>query len=133
LLKKITTTKRKTLAWENNKMLINTKTKKVLAKEVVHLRSFHKIGFGLMFKSRKSCENKAFIFHLNPKIKYSITMWFVFFKLDVIMLDKDKKVVEIKKNLNSFAIYHPKHKFKYMIEMLPATLDVNIGDVLDID
>lgn len=113
-------------------MLINKRTKKVLAKEIVHLKSFHKIGTGLMFKSRKSCENKAFIFHLNPKIKYSITMWFVFFEVDVILLDKDKKVIEIKKNIKPFTVYHPKHKFKYMIEMLPATRNANVGDVLEI-
>jgi uncharacterized membrane protein (UPF0127 family) len=113
-------------------MLINNRTKEVLANKIVNLKSFHKIGFGLMFKSKKFCEDKAFIFHLNPKIKYSITMWFVFFKIDVLMLDNNKKVVEIKKNLKPFTTYHPKNKFKYMIEMLPATLDVNIGDVLDI-
>jgi uncharacterized membrane protein (UPF0127 family) len=114
-------------------MLINKRTKEILAKKLVHLKSFYRIGTGLMFRSRKSCENKAFIFHLNSKRKYSITMSFVFFAIDIIMLDKNRKVIEIKKDLKPFTHYNPKQKFKYMIELLPANRNVKIGDVLEIN
>jgi uncharacterized membrane protein (UPF0127 family) len=114
-------------------MLKDKTTKNILTKEIVHLKSFPRIGTGLMFRSKESCKDKAFIFHLNPKRKYSITMWFVFFPLDLIFLDKNKKVVEIKNDIKPFTIYRPKTRFKYMVELLPANRNVKIGDVLEIN
>jgi len=113
-------------------MLINKRTKKIIAKEIVHLKSFHKIGTGLMFKSRNSCKDKAFLFHLNPKRKYSIIMWFVFFAIDIILLDEKFKVIGMKKNLKSFSHHDPKLRFKYMIEFLPNKKDIKVGDVLEV-
>lgn len=115
-------------------MLKNKTTNKVLAKQVISFKSFWKIGTGLMFRTKKYCKNKAFLFYLNEKRKYSITMLFVFFALDVIFLDKDMKVIEIKNNLKPFAHYKPKNKFSYMIEILHnKKKDVSVDDVLEVN
>jgi len=112
-------------------MLKNKTTKKVLAKQVISFKTFLQIGIGLMFKTKKYCKNKAFLFHLNEKRKYSITMLFVFFALDIIFLDKNMKVIEIKTNLKPFAHYKPKKRFSYMIEILHnKKKNVNVGDYL---
>ena len=113
-------------------MLKNKTTKKVLAKQVISFKTFLQIGIGLMFKTKKYCKNKAFLFHLNEKRKYSITMLFVFFALDIIFLDRNMKVIEIKNNLKPFSHYKPKNKFAYMIEMLHnKKKNVNLGDLLE--
>ena len=39
-------------------------------------------------------------------------MFFVFFPIDVLFLDKNKKVVELKENFKPFSIYFPKNKAK---------------------
>ena len=110
-------------------MLKNKTKNKVLAKEVVSLKSFWQIGTGLMFKTKNYCKNKAFLFHLNEKRKYSITMLFVFFSLDAIFLDKNMKVIEIKKNIKPFGHYTPKKRFTYMVELLyNKDNNVNVGD-----
>ena len=58
----------------------------------------------------------------------TIHMLFVFFPIDVLFLDKKKRVVEIKKNLKPFTIYNSKRKAQYVIE-LPAG---RIQDKIDI-
>jgi len=60
----------------------------------------------------------------------SLHMFFVFFPIDVYFLDKDKKVVEIKKNFKPFTIYSAKNKARYLVES-PANLPANTGDSLD--
>ena len=44
-------------------------------------------------------------------------MFFVFYKIDVLYLDENKKVIEIKKNFKPFSSYTPKNKAKYVIEL----------------
>ena len=44
-------------------------------------------------------------------------MFFVFFPIDVLFLDKNKKIIEIKKNLRPFSFYYSKNKAKYVAEL----------------
>jgi uncharacterized membrane protein (UPF0127 family) len=113
-------------------MLINKKTKKVIAKKVINFKSIHQIGVGLMFRTKAFCKNKAFLFHLNQKKKYCVTMLFVFFELDILFLDEKFRVVKIKKNIKPFVFnYDPKTRFKYMVELLSANRNIKVGDVLE--
>ena len=43
-------------------------------------------------------------------------MFFVFYAIDVIWLDKNFKVVDLK-TLHPFSVYNPKRKAKYVIEL----------------
>ncbi len=114
-------------------MLVNKKTKKVIAKKVVNFKTLHQIGAGIMLRTKSSCKDKAFLFHLNPKKKYCVTMLFVFFAIDILFLDENFKVIKIKKNLKPFVFnYDPKIRFKYMIELLPANRNIKVGDALSI-
>ena len=58
-------------------------------------------------------------------------MFFVFFPIDVLFLDEDKKVVEIKKKFEPFTLYNPKNKAKYVIELPQGAVkntNTKIGD-----
>ncbi len=44
-------------------------------------------------------------------------MFFVIFPIDVLFLDKNRKVVDLKENFKPFTFYTPKAKAKYVIEL----------------
>ena len=67
---------------------------------------------GLMF-SRK--ENLVFVFGKEKQI--SLHMFFVFFPIDVLFLDRNKRIVEIKRNFQPFSFYTSKEKAKYAVEL----------------
>ena len=67
---------------------------------------------GLMFSLNK----KIVIFQFNQERKVSIHTWFMFFYLDLIYLNKKKKIVEIKRNLHPFSLFKPQKKASYIIE-----------------
>lgn len=43
--------------------------------------------------------------------------WFVFYPIDVLVLDKDKKIIEIKKNFKPFGFWSSKREGKYVVEL----------------
>ncbi|MDD4049895.1 MAG: DUF192 domain-containing protein [Candidatus ainarchaeum sp.] len=106
----------------NNKIII--KKKKII--------SPLKQGLGLMFFPRRK-----FDFGLIFKREYesivgsSIHMLFVFYPINVIFLDSNKKVVDIKKKLKPFTFYSPKKKAKYIIE-LPIETDISFIKINDV-
>jgi len=60
-------------------------------------------------------------------------MFFVFYPIDVIFLDKNKIIVEIKENFKPFTFYTPKNKAKYIIELKNNTIketNTKIGDII---
>lgn len=66
---------------------------------------------GLMFSKKK---NLMFVF--DDEKRRSLHMLFVFFPIDVLFLDKNKKVVE-KARLKPFSFYKSKKKAKYVVEI----------------
>lgn len=66
---------------------------------------------GLMFSRKK---NLLFVF--KDERRRSLHMMFVFFPIDVYFLDKDKRVVEVKR-LGPFEFYTSKKKAKYILEI----------------
>ena len=75
---------------------------------------------GLMF-SRK-LKDKGLIFVFERERIVSLHMYGVFFPIDVVYLNSDKEVVEIKKSLKPFWFYTPKNKAKYVIELPKGSL-----------
>ena len=72
---------------------------------------------------------KILVFEFDKDVKESLHMMFMFFPIDVLFLDKNKKVVEIKKNFRPFTVYFPKNKYRYVIEA--KELDYSIGQTID--
>ncbi|MBW2982262.1 DUF192 domain-containing protein [Candidatus Woesearchaeota archaeon] len=67
---------------------------------------------GLMFSKKKNL-----IFVLDQERIIGLHMIFVFFPIDVLFLDKNKRIIEIKKNLKPFSFYISKNKAKYVAEI----------------
>jgi uncharacterized protein len=119
-----------------NILLRNITQNKIISNEIKIADNFFKRAKGLMFSSKKSF-NYSLIFNLerNTIIGASIHMFFVFFKINLIFLNENKEIIEIKKNLKPFQIYNPKNYCRYIIE-LPVDFDIkylNIGDILTWD
>ncbi len=74
-------------------------------------KSFFSKARGLMFSRRK---NLMFVF--DDEKRRSLHMWFVFFPIEVLFLDKDKKIVE-KVRLKPFSFYKSKEKARYVVEI----------------
>ena len=67
---------------------------------------------GLMFSRKR---NLMFVF--DDEERRGLHMFFVFFPIDVLFLDKNKRIVEIKKNLMPFTFYKSKEKAMYVVEL----------------
>jgi len=82
-------------------------------------------AIGLMFS--KPLKDKSLVFVFNKEKRISLHMLFVFYPIDVLFLNKNKRIVEIKKNFRPFSFYISKNKAMYVIE-LPIGAEYNIGD-----
>jgi len=107
--------------------MIKNKTKnKILAKKVYFCKGILSKSIGLMFSKKKS------LVFVNEKEKLvPLHMCFVFYPIDVLFLDKEKKVIEIKKNFKPFTFFNPKHKAKYVIELPYGFKGSKVGDKIE--
>jgi uncharacterized membrane protein (UPF0127 family) len=72
----------------------------------------HNKYLGLMFRNIKG--NTAILKNYNRESLHTL---FVFYPIDIIFLDKNKKVIEIKKNIKPFTLkIIPNKKAKYVLE-----------------
>lgn len=110
-------------------MRITNKTKKAIVTSNARCcHSFFSKARGLMFSKQK---NLIFIF--GKERKAVLHMWFVFYPIDVLFVNKQQRVVEIKENFKPFSIYWPKEKAQYVIELSRGTVKKSktaIADVL---
>ena len=111
-------------------MRIKNTTKKTLpAKDAKICKSIFSKTRGLMFSKPKSL---IFIFKKEKIIP--LHMFFVFHPIDVLFLNKNKIVVEIKKNFRPFTLYTPKNKAMYVIELPKDAIKsskTGIGDKIE--
>jgi len=110
-------------------MLKNKTKNKTLAKKPKFCKNNFSKALGLMF-SRK---NKTLIFIFDKEKIISLHMFFVFFPIDVLFLNKHKKVVQIRENFKPFRIIVPKKPAKYIIELPDKTIKktrTEIGDTI---
>ncbi len=73
---------------------------------------------GLMFRKTP----RTLIFKFSSERIVPLHMWFVFFPIDIIFLDKDRKVVEIKENFLPWSYYRPKRRSMFVIEFPSGTI-----------
>ncbi len=81
---------------------------------------------GLMFRKK---QNLIMVFPKEKKI--SLHMFFVFFPIDVLILDKNKKIVEIKRNFMPFTFWNSTKKGKYVVE-LAFPQNYKVGQIIQI-
>jgi uncharacterized membrane protein (UPF0127 family) len=100
--------------------------------KLTYQRNFFELSRGLMFRKDISESNEAYIFVLDRERKAAITMYFVFFSIDVVWLNSKFEVIDTKENIKSFSFYTGhKGKAKYFVEMPIYSIrrhDIKIGD-----
>lgn len=109
--------------------MIIKKGKKIIAKDAILLTDFFKQMVGLRFKKKKNI-----IFDFKQEKKEIIDMLFVFFPIDLVFLDKNKKITELKQKLTPFTFYKAKNKARYLLELDAFSIAKNrlkLGDKID--
>ncbi len=115
-------------------MIKNITKNKILVYKIRLCKSFLNKSIGLILHKR--LKDKGLVFLYNKEEKVSLHMIFVFFPIDVLFLDKNKKVIEMKKNFKPFSFYIPEKKAKYILELPDGIIKktkTEIGDRLSID
>jgi len=93
-------------------MIINKTTKKKISVTEISADSYWKQALGLMFSGRK---NLVMTFK-QPK-RINLHNFFVFYPLEIVVLDENKKVVEVKKKFLPFTFWSSARKGKYLLEL----------------
>jgi uncharacterized protein len=83
---------------------------------------------GLMFRKKR---NLVMIF--NQPRRISLHMFFVFYPIDIFLLNKDKEIIEIKRNFKPFTFYCAKNKASYLLETPELNKTYKVGDKIIID
>lgn len=73
-------------------------------------------------------KKKTIVLEFKKEKIIPLHMLFVFYPIDILFLNKNKEIVEIKQNLKPFAFYTPKNKAKYIVEMPKNSRKFKIGD-----
>jgi len=106
----------------------------VLASEVELADTLIRQAVGLMFR-RTIPKGYAMIFDMRREQYISIHMAFVFFPIDLVYLDRDRRIVDIKRRLRPWTgLAFPKKPARYAIEMHAGAADehrLKEGDVLE--
>ncbi len=112
-------------------MLIRNEDKdKVLAEDAELRVSTIGKAVGMMF--RKEAKPMIFLFRVSRKV--NLHMFFVFCTIDVLFLNDEKEVVEIKKSFKPFSTYRSNKKCRFVLELPEGVIDeteTEVGDLLD--
>jgi len=80
---------------------------------------------GLMFRRRQNL-----VMEFKNSRRISLHMFFVFFPIDVLVLDSNKKIVEVKRDFKPFTVWNSSVKGKYVVE-LGFPKKYVVGDVVN--
>lgn len=108
-------------------MIINkTNNKAISKKELVCSNSLTQ-AFGLMFRRKQNL-----IMTFKRERTVSLHMFFVFFPIDVLIINKDMKIVDIKRNFKPFTFWNSNKKGKYIVE-LGVKDEYQLGDKIKLE
>lgn len=116
-------------------MIKNITKKTILADKIIPRSNILGKAVGLMFHKELD-EDTAMIFFFKKEEIVSLHMLFVFFPIDVLYLNSEKNVVEIRENLKPFTLYSPKNKARYVIELSAGIIKKSktvIGDRIEMN
>jgi len=111
-------------------MIKNNTKKNVIADTYKPCRNVFSKSMGQMFRWKI----EPMIFFFSSERVIPLHMLFVFFPIDVLLLDSGKNVVEIEQDFRPFTFYTPKHKAKYVVELPMGTViekKISLGDQLE--
>jgi len=103
-----------------NKLIFNQTQNLIITEKVRICRTLFSQMRGLMFRKK---QNLLMIFEQERII--SLHNFFVFYPIDVLVLDYNLRVVEIKKNFRPGTFWNAQQKGKYLLELaFPAQYQV---------
>jgi uncharacterized membrane protein (UPF0127 family) len=105
-----------------------------IAKNIECARTTLSQSLGLMFR-RNILPGYSMIFFLKKPSKVNVHMLFVFFPIDVIFLDENKKIKGFSR-LKPWVGYKAMEDIKYVIEMKAGTIDtfhLSVGGQMEFD
>ena len=114
-------------------MLRNLTTGETIARSVVRCDTFWKRGRGLMFR-RVLPEDEVYLFVEGREsvAQTTIHMFFVFFPIAVVWLDRDREVVDKALARPFRPFYAPQSPAQFFVEGHPSLLErVHLGDRLE--
>jgi len=88
---------------------------KDIARKIIFHDNVWSQGTGLMFHRKPKGE--VHIFRFKKPRKIQVTMMFVFFSLDLLFLDENGIIVELKRSIRPFSDYYPKKEATILIEL----------------
>ncbi|MDP3734244.1 MAG: DUF192 domain-containing protein [Nanoarchaeota archaeon] len=109
-------------------MIINKTSNQIISHQELICSNVLSQSLGLMFHPRK---NLVMIFPTEQKI--SIHTFFVFYPIDIVVVNKEKKVVEIKKNLRPCTFWNSSQQGKYLLELAFSSTNYNLGDTIEMN
>lgn len=109
-------------------MIINKSNNQMISEKEIICKTPLSWTIGLMFQSKK---NALFIFQKTRKV--CLHNFFVFYPLDLIILDEKKQVIEYKTKFKPFSFWNSITRGKYLIELGKNRINnkIKIGDVLE--
>lgn len=110
-------------------MIRNRSRDTLISKEKRFMVSKREQGRGLMFKRKP----ETLVFDLKKKKKVGLHMFFVFFPIDVLFLDEDKKITAKIENFLPWRICKAREG-RFIIELPAGTIrktNSHIGDTLE--
>jgi len=93
-------------------MIINKTAHQIISPKERVCKSVFSQGWGLMFRRK---QNLIMIF--NKERKISLHNFFVFFPIDVLILNQNQEIVEIKREFRPFTLAQFQHPGKYVVEL----------------
>ena len=121
-------------------MIKNITKKKTLVEKTEMADSMGKKTRGLMFRKNLGPES-GFLMVFRYDGRHSIWMPFMRFGIDIVYIDKEKRIVDIRhsvrpigKNPMTWRVYKPKEKCRYVLEVASGLVKksgTETGDVLE--
>ena len=93
-------------------MITHKTTQKTISNEEIFCNSFLSQARGLMFRRKQNL-----IMAFDQEKKVSLHMFFVFYPIDVLILNEKKEILEIKRNFKPFTFWNSREKGKYVVEL----------------
>ena len=91
-----------------------------LAGKVRVLRAVWSQAWGLMFRWPRG--RFAYVFPFRTPRRIAVTMWFVFYPIDIVFLDANGRILELASNIRPFTHYFPKARAVVLLEFPAGTL-----------
>ena len=111
-------------------MIINKTKDTIISKDYKICKTSVSRAIGLMF----SIKPKTLLFIWKQEKIRSIHMFFVFFPIDCIYLNKEKKVISLKEKLMPFSIANITEPSQYIIELKQGTINdanIEVNDIIE--